>query len=150
MAKNIYGLIAPYLQVKTMYQKLKHAKPGVVLKVPQDIVDKYKRLILCCDLVHINGFVFLNTVSWVIIFDTVSLINNMTINTIESRMKQVNNIYLQHGLKITRLHSDGEFKPLRPKVVMLGIDLTTASKRGHVPEIEQFVHVVKEWVRSSR
>ena len=74
MAGDIYGLSVPYLQGKTVRHKFQHVEPIIVPNVPKVILDIYKKLILCCDLMHINGIGFLNTISRHIMFATGSMI----------------------------------------------------------------------------
>ena len=81
MAEVIYGPSVPHLQGKTVRQKVKHVKLVVLSKLLQDIIDKYKRVILCYDPLHINGLDFLNTFLGGILFGTNSLVKNRTINT---------------------------------------------------------------------
>ena len=120
------------MQGKNVHQKSKHVKLVVVSKLPQSVIDKYVRVILCCNLMHINGLAFLNTVSRGILFGNGSLIKKRTIEIIESGIKKVDTLYLQPGLKKIRLHSDGEFEPLQPKVTPLGINPNNASKKEYV------------------
>ena len=98
MAKEIYGPSVPHMQGKTMHQEVKHSKLVEVQKLLQDIIGKYKSVILCCDIMHINGLDFLNTVSQENLFGIISLIKNLNIDTIDAAIKQVNTLYLQWGL----------------------------------------------------
>ena len=61
---------------------------------------------------------------------------------------KVHKLYLQRDFKITNMHTDCEFEPLRNEMTALGINLKYASKKKHVPEIERFILTVKERVRS--
>ena len=58
---------------------------------------------------HINGIVFLNTISQHIIFATGSIIKIKKINNIEDVTKQVNKLYVKRGFKITHIHADSKF-----------------------------------------
>ena len=70
-----------------------------------------------------------------IIFATGSMIKNRKVKNIENGIKQVNNMYLQCGFNITRIHSDSEFESLRSIIDDLGITLNFLSKEEHVPNI---------------
>ena len=48
------------------------------------------------------------------------------------------------------MHTDCELEPLRKEMTSLGINLNCASKKEHVPEIERFIRIVKERIRSAR
>ena len=98
MFKDIYATRVPHLQVKAMHKKIENVTPVIVSRFPQDNIDNYNRFILCCDLMHTNGFNFINMVSQGIIFGPEITIKNHTIKKLEYGIKQVNNIYIQKGL----------------------------------------------------
>ena len=77
------------------------------------IRGEYNKVALWCDLMHINGIGFLNTISLHIIFATVSMIKNRKVDNIEYGIKQFNKLYLQLGFNIYRIHADSEFELLR-------------------------------------
>jgi hypothetical protein len=59
-------------------------------------------------------------------------------------------IYLHRGFRITTVHADGEFSPLKTLTESLpgGPRLNLASSNEHVPEIERRIRVVKEHICS--
>ena len=124
-------------------------EPVKIKNVPKTIIDKYNEVTICCELMHINGIGFLITISRHIMFATGSMIKNRKVEHIADRITQVHKLYLQRGFKITHMHTDCEFEPLH-KETALGINLNCASKQEHVPEIERFIQIVKERVRSAR
>ena len=65
-----YGLIIPHLKDKTVRRKVQHMEPVKITSVPKTILDKYKDVTICCDLMHINGIYFLNNISLQIMFST--------------------------------------------------------------------------------
>ena len=99
----------------------------MVLNVPKGILDKYNRFALFCYPVHINCIGFLNTIYQHIMVDTGSMIKNRIMRNIEYGIKQVHKLYLQHDFKITHIHADNEFEPLRAEMVDLDISLICAS-----------------------
>ena len=115
---------------------------------PTTILDKYKEVTISCDLMHINGIGLLITISRHIMFATGSMIKNQKFEYIVDGITQVHKLYLQRGFKITYMHTDCEFEPLRKEMTSLGINLNCASKKEHVPEIERFIRTVKGRVRS--
>ena len=70
MAEDIYGPIIPYLKGKTVRCKIQHVDPIRITIVTKTILDKYKEVVICCDLMHINEIGFLDTISRHIIFAT--------------------------------------------------------------------------------
>ena len=85
---------------------------------------------------HINGIVLLNTISRYILFGTGSMIKYRKTENIEDGIKQVKELYLKRGFKITRIHADSEFEPIHPEVDELDISLICVSKTEHVTDIE--------------
>ena len=45
-------------------------EPVKITNAPKTILDKYKAVTICCDLIHINGIGFLITISRHIMFAT--------------------------------------------------------------------------------
>ena len=99
MAEEIYGNSVPHLQGKTVRQKIQHVELVMVPSVPKDILDKYKKVILFCDLLHIKGIGFLNIISQHIMFSTGNIMKNWKIKNTEYGIKQVHKLYLQHDSK---------------------------------------------------
>ena len=77
-------------------------------------------------------------------------LKNRKTKKIEYGIKQVQNIYLQHGFKIKRIHADSEFEPLHAEMADLGIYLNSKSKKENFTEIDQFNRNVKERVQASQ
>ena len=150
MAEDIYGPSMPHLKVKTVRRKLQHVEPVRIKNVPKTILDKYKEVPIFCDLMHINGIGFIITISRQIIFANRSMIKDPKIEHLADGITQVHKLYLQRSFKITHMHTNCEFEPLRKYMNALGINLNCASKKEHVPEIERFIRTVKDSVRSAR
>ena len=129
MAQDIYGPSIPHLKGKTVRHKVQHVDPIKITNVPKDIIDKYKEVTICCDLMHINVIGFLITISRHIMFATGSMIKNQKFEHIAYGITQVHKLYLQRGFKITYMHTDCEFKLLRKEMTSLGINLNCASKK---------------------
>ena len=72
---------------------------------PLGVFYRYKNTTLCFDIIHINGTVFLNTIYQHILLSTGIIIKNLKVKNIYGGIKQVNDMYLQRGVKITRIHS---------------------------------------------
>ena len=76
MAEDIYEPSIPHLKGKTVRHKIQHVEPVKITSVPQTILDNYKEVTICCDLMHTNGIGFPNTISRHIMFATGSMIKN--------------------------------------------------------------------------
>ena len=94
MAEEIYGPSIPHLKDKTVRRKVKHVEPVKITSAPKTILDKYKEVTICCDLIHIYGIGFLNTISRHIMFATGSKVKNRKVEHIADGITQVNKLYL--------------------------------------------------------
>ena len=124
MGEDIYGPSIPHLKVKIVRRKVQHVEPIKITSVLKTILDKYKEVTICCDLMHINGIGFLITISRHIMFATASMIKNRKVERIADGIIQVHKLYLQRGFNITHMHTGCEFEPLRKEMTALGINLT--------------------------
>ena len=82
---------------------------------------------------HSNRIGFLITISRHVMFSTGSMTKNRKVEHIADGIIQVYELYLQSGFKITHMHTDCEFEPLRKEMTSLGINLICATKKEHVP-----------------
>ena len=123
MDEDIYRPSVPHFQGKTVRHKIHNVEPIILTNPPKEILDRYKKFTLCCDLMHINNIGFLNTIYQHIIFTTGSMIKNRKVNNIEYGIKQINKIYLQRGFKITCIYADKKSEPLHSEISDLGISL---------------------------
>ena len=102
----IYGSSVPHLQGRTFRHKVHHVKPIIVQNFRKGILDIYKKVTIYCQLMQINGIVLLNTLFQHIMFSTVIIIKNRTVNNIKDIIIQVNKLYLQCSFKTTRIDDD--------------------------------------------
>ena len=112
-----------------MRRKIQHVYPINITSVPKTILDKYKEVAICCDLMHINGIVFLNTISQHIMFATGSMIKNLKVENIADGITQAHKLRLQRGFNITHMHTYFYFEPLRKEMTALDIKLNFASRK---------------------
>ena len=89
MAEDIYGPSITHLKGKTVRPKIKHVDPVKITSVPKTILDKYKEVTICCDLIHINRIGFLNTISRHIMFATGSMIKDRKVEHIADGITQM-------------------------------------------------------------
>ena len=87
--------------------------PIKISSVPKIILYKYKEVIILCDIMHINGIDYLNSILQHIIFATGSMIKKLKIKNIADGITQVHTLYLHLGFNITHMHADIKFKLLR-------------------------------------
>ena len=95
----------------------------------------------------INGIRFINTISRHLKFMTSEHIANAYATTLQESIRQVKQVYMQRGFKITNIIMDGQFACIRRNLAELQININACSNNEHVREIERLNQTVKESVR---
>ena len=75
-----------------MRHKIQYVEPVKIKSVPKTILDKYKEVNICCDLIHINGIGFLNAILRHIIFATGIMTKKRKLRT----LKMVSHRYINY------------------------------------------------------
>jgi len=122
------------------------------VKVPKDLLKLHRDVFLSMDIFFVNKIPFFLTLSRKICFTAVNHLANRSVSEIFKAFKEIYQYYLQRGFRITTVHADGEFEPLRALIAALpgGPTVNLASAQEHVPEIERRIRVVKERCRAKR
>ena len=63
-------------------------------------------------------------------------------------VKKIQQVYHRCSFEIINLLMDGQFEPICGDVASLGITLNTVVNDEHVPEVEQYIHTLKEWTQA--
>ena len=92
-----------------------------------------------------NKIPFLVTSSCNIHFSMVESLPNRQVGTITTCLKKVTRLYHHRGFCITSITCDPEFKALRPSFPMLNCCMAGE----HVPEIERYIHTLKDHTQSA-
>ena len=151
VAHKIWGKNIAALKGKTT-----RSKPEVVardsIKIPTKLLNLHREVFMTADIFFVNKIPFLLTMSRKICFTAVNHLANRTVPEIFKAFKNICQHCLQRGFRITEVHVDGEFEPLKPLIESLqgGPIVNLASANEHVPEIERRVRVVKERSRAVR
>ena len=118
-------------------------------QIPLPIMEKYRNIILCVDIMYVNGTAFLMSISREIQFITSEHITSPkpTATQIANCLKNINRVYRQRGFKIEFLIGDGEFEKVRGGAADMHIEVNITGEDEHVPEIERCIRTVKERTR---
>ena len=123
-----------------------------MVKVPMKLLQLHKEVFMTLDIFFVNKIPFFLTLSRKICFTAATHLANRTVPQIFMAFKEIYQYYLQRGFRITTIHADGEFAPLKPMIESIPggprVNLTSANE--HVPEIERRARVVKERSRATR
>jgi len=117
-------------------------------QVPEDILQRYRDVVVAIDIMAINEIPFMVSISRHIHFGTAELIRNKTKKTLLTSMEQIVRAYHARGFRVTTVLADGGFECIRNGLADMGITLNVASRNEHVPEIERYIRTVKERVQA--
>lgn len=145
-AEDIFGPDVGSMKGKTVRHSPKGVRPNIA-QVPHQILDRYRDVTLCGDIMFINRIPFLMTISRNIKFGTAERLENREAATIAKAIKNVHDIYRTRGFKVTTILMDGEFQVLAGNLAELGVVLNTAANDEHVGDIERYIRTVKERCR---
>jgi hypothetical protein len=115
-AEHIFGPDIGSIKGKTVRQASDQVRSGGLVPIPATIMDHYRKVVLCVDVMKVNKMPFLVTISRAIKFGTVAWLKNAKITTILSAIKDVRDIYMKRGFSLEIVEVDGQFEPLRDEL----------------------------------
>jgi hypothetical protein len=147
-ADKIMGRDHGSLKGKTTHRKKLERVAGSTTHLPKEILQQYRAITLCIDIMFVNKIPFLLIISRNIRFITGTALNNRTEKSIVAALKEIHGIYRKRGFRITNVLGDGEFECTRGFVANdLKSELNIYGEDEHVPDIERCVRTVKERTR---
>jgi hypothetical protein len=153
VAHTIWGKNIAALKGKTTRRKPDPVARRDFVKVPVEFLNMHREVFLTVDIFFVNKIPFFLTLSRKICFTAVNHLADRTVLQIFQAFKEQYQYYLHRGFRITTVHGDGEFEPLKTLIESMpsGPMVNLASSNEHVPEIERRIRVVvKERCRATR
>jgi hypothetical protein len=130
---------------KTTRRKLKGILGAVANNLPKEIMEHYRDITLCIDIMFVNKIPFFLSISWNIRFITAEVLDNRTQSSLTKALHRIYGIYRKRGFRITNILGDSEFECTRGTVVNnLRSELNICGKDEHVPDIERCIRTTKE------
>ena len=145
-AEDILGPCVDSLKGKTVRHKEDHVLSDLS-PVPRDILDQYRHVTLCADIMYVNKLPFLVTTSRDLRFGTAEFLLNRQEDNVGQSIINVMRLYGSHGFLVNMVHADGEFEVLHAQLAQSGAGLNVCANDEHVPEVERFIRTVKERAR---
>jgi hypothetical protein len=145
-AEDIFGTDVGTLKGKTTRQAPERARITRV-PVPAEILDKYRTVTLCGDIMFVNKIPFFVSISRNLKFGTAEMIANRQQKTVFNAIEHVCKLYRSRGFKVEFIMMDNEFECMRGDIASLGITLNTTAQDEHVGEIERYIRTIKERAR---
>ena len=151
VAQKIWGKNIAALKGKTTRRKTIPVATNYV-HIPKELLQLHKEVFLTTDIFFVNKIPFFLTLSRKICFTAVTHLADRTVERIFKAFKEIYQYYLQRNFRITTVHADGEYAPLKSLIESMpgGPTVNLASANEHVPEIERRIKVVKEQCRATR
>jgi hypothetical protein len=115
--------------------------------VPHTMMEQYRIVTLCIDIMFVNKIVFLVTISRGIKFGTAETLKDRKHPMIMSAIKHVVALYSKRGFRVSDAHTNNEFEPMRADLMDAKVNLNMTSNNEHVLEIERHIRTVKDRAR---
>ena len=119
-----------------------------ITPVPASVLEKYRNVMMCVDIMYVNRVVMMISVSRNIKFATIEAIASNKTAILVNGMKGILQIYRHNGFNIKMALMDGEFGYLHGELASMGVTLNEASRDEHVGEIERYIRTVKECMQA--
>eukprot|EP00178_Gracilaria_changii_P013526 TRINITY_DN381_c1_g1_i1.p1 TRINITY_DN381_c1_g1~~TRINITY_DN381_c1_g1_i1.p1 ORF type:complete len:1004 (-),score=118.29 TRINITY_DN381_c1_g1_i1:1292-3985(-) len=116
--------------------------------VPDDIMKRHREVVVCFDVMYVNGIPFAVSISRALKFGTVEAIKNRKAQTLLNSIKVIQATYARRGFLANRIAADNEFASLEGAWSGMGMALNVVSRGEHVPEIERYIRTLKERCRA--
>ncbi|MGL4351112.1 MAG: hypothetical protein ACRCT2_11200, partial [Plesiomonas shigelloides] len=138
-AEDIWGPDLGSLKGKTV-RRPPHQVRGVLADLlPAAVMEQYRAVTICCDIMFVNKIAFLVTISRDLKFGTIQAIANKKLATVLGALKEVFKRYRTGGFTVAATLMDGEFEPTRGDLAAMSVALNTTGRDEHVGEIERYI-----------
>ena len=149
IAEKIFGPDIGTLKGKTTRRAPPRVKEDNI-EVPPELKAQHRDLVLCIDLMFVNGIVVLTSIDRSIRFRGLVPMKSKTKDEIYKAIDVILRHYNKAGFRIKTIHCDREFKPLMDDVSdEMDAEMNYTAKDGHVPEAERNNRTIGERIRAA-
>jgi hypothetical protein len=147
-AHAILGRDVGSLKGKITRQKLQAVLGALANNLPQEIMENYRNVILCIDIMFVNRIPFFLTIYKKLHFITAEVLDNRKEESLIKALKRVYGVYRKRRFRINNILAGGEFECTRGAVATdLRSKLNICGENEHVPDIERCIRTTKERTR---
>lgn len=129
---------------KTVRKKIPPYQTGVY-GIPPEIIDSHPSFKMAIDIMFINNIPFLVSTTRKLHLTTVEAIPDRKVETLKRKTAAKLRMYQERGFKISTIHADPEFEPMREKFPTMHV----CGADDHVPDIERHIRTIKDRTRST-
>jgi hypothetical protein len=119
------------------------------VEVPKELVEAHKHVVLCMDIMYIDGVPLLTTVSKYIKYITVRYIKGRSDKEVLEALEYAFTDYKSAGFTIKEIHCDREFQSIKLALERdCQVLVNLASTQEHQPDVERALRTIKERYRA--
>jgi len=121
-----------------------------LIEIPKEIKELHQDLILCIDIMFINGLPMLTCIDRSLRFRSLVTMEDRTTPSIYDALDKVLRLYNRAGHSIKEMHCDQEFKKVMDEIAdNLDVQMNYTTTDEHVPEAERNNRTIQERYRSA-
>jgi hypothetical protein len=148
-ADAVFGRDVASLKGKITRQQLQTVLGAVANNLPKEIMEHYRDVALCVDIMFVNRIPFFMSISKKVRVITAEALNNRKQGSLIKALQRIYGVCRKRGFRITNIHGDGEFECTRGAVLAADLrsELNIRGEDEHVPDIERCIRTTKERTR---
>jgi hypothetical protein len=106
-AHAIFGRDVASLKGKITRRQLQGVLAAVANNLPKQLMENYRDITLCIDIMFVNRIPFFLSISKNIRFITAEVLDNRKLGSLVNALRRINGIYRKRGFRITNIFGDG-------------------------------------------
>jgi hypothetical protein len=138
-AQAIFGRNIGSLKGKMTIRTLAGIRANII-NIPKEIMEQYRSITLCIDIMFVNKIPFFMSISRNIRFITAAVLTNRKAASLVNALKDIYSVYRKRGFRINTILGDSKFECTRGFVSgELKSEMNICGEEEHVPGIERCI-----------